>query len=334
MRSSVLVRWVGTACLGIGLACGSDEPPAAPASWGPAASAAKPGGENQAPSIVSLRIEPAEPVPGDRVRAVADVRDPDGGRVTTEFRWEVGGRVLDQTGAEIEVADVAKGDTVEVWVKASDGQSEAEAAHAVATVGNRRPRIANVALEPRGAVLPGQPALATPVAEDPDGDALSFRFRWSVNDETVLDSDASSFPTGDLKPDDEIRVQVIASDGDAESDAVWSGVLRVGNAAPEIVSRPGAVGPGEAFDYAVVARDPEGDRNLRYALRKGPEGMSINPVLGQLRWQPRVDQAGVHPVEIAVEDSGGARTVQSFELTVGSGAPVPAAPAPLAPPED
>src|SRR5437773_3242006 len=36
--------------------------------------------KKKAPSIASLRIEPAEPVPGDRVRALADVRDRDGER--------------------------------------------------------------------------------------------------------------------------------------------------------------------------------------------------------------------------------------------------------------
>jgi len=328
MRTDGLVRWAGAACLGIALACGGGEEPAAPASWSDAANAEPTPEGNQPPEIGALRLEPADPLPGGRVRAVADVRDPDRDPVTTQFRWELAGRELEETGSEIALDGAAKGDSIEVWVRASDGTAEAEEAHAVSSVANRRPKLANVALEPRGAVLRGQPAVATPIAEDPDGDELSYRFRWTVNDETVADTDASSLPTDELEAGDQVRVQVIASDGDADSDAVWSGVLRVGNAAPEITSRPGAVAPGEAFAYQVEARDPEGDRNLRYSLRKGPDGMSINAVLGQLRWQPRPEQAGVHPVEIAVEDSSGARTVQTFELTVGAGAPAPAAPAP------
>src|SRR5215475_236117 len=213
MRKGILVGWAGTACLGLGLACGgSDETPAAASgSWSAPASAATPAGENHPPEIASLRLEPAEPLPGGRVRAVADVRDPDREPVKTEFHWEVAGRTLDETGPEIEIGDAVKGDSIEVSVKASDGHDEAEPAHAVATVGNRRPKLANVALEPRGAVLPGQPAVATPVAEDPDADELSYRFRWTVNDETVEDSDASSLATDELKPGDAIRVQVIAS---------------------------------------------------------------------------------------------------------------------------
>jgi hypothetical protein len=185
----------------------------------------------------------------------------------------------------------------------------------------------NVALQPIGSLLPGQPAVALPIAQDPDGDSLEFRFRWSVNDVVVEGEEEGTLATEGLQSDDRIRVQVVASDGEGESDAVWSAVLLVGNAAPEIVSVPAPVAPGEIFRYAVEARDPEGDRSLRYQLRKGPEGMTMNPVLGELQWQPQAAQAGVHPVEIAVEDSRGATVVQVFELTVGAGAtPPPAAP--------
>jgi hypothetical protein len=166
-----------------------------------------------------------------------------------------------------------------------------------------------------------------PIAEDPDGDPLEFRFRWSVNEATLEGEEEATLATAGLRPGDAIRVQVVASDGEAESDAAWSGVLLVGNAAPEIVSTPSAAAAGAEFRYAVEARDPEGDRSLRYELRKGPAGMTINPILGELVWQPRAEQAGSHPVEIAVADSGGATAVQVFELTVGPSA-APAAPAP------
>ena len=328
MRRSTLVRWIGAAGLGIALGCGGDEAPGAAMSAPLAPTASE---ENRAPQIERVRFEPAEPMPGDRVRAIATVRDPDGDRVTLGYRWEVAGTPLDASDAEIELGGASKGDSVEVWVRASDGRAESEAQHATA-VANRRPVLENVALQPVGSVLSGQPAVATPVAKDADGDAIEFRFRWTVNEAPVEGQEGASFDTAGLAPGDEIRVQVIGSDGESESDAAWSGVLLVGNAAPETVSNPAPVAPGEPFRYAVEARDPEGDRNLRYQLRKGPAGMSINPILGQVFWQPRPDQAGVHAVEIAVEDSQGARSVQVFELTVGVQAAAPAAP-PAAPEE-
>ena len=319
---------VGVACLVLGVACGGGEEPGATESGAAAEGAGGESAANQPPRIEKLRLEPAEPMPGDTLRALATVRDPDGDRVTQTFRWQVAERELPESGAEIELRDVAKGDAIEVSVSASDGRATSEALTASTSVANRRPVLENVALQPIGSVLPGQPALATPIAKDPDGDSLEFRFRWSVNDTRLEDAQEASLPTEGLEAGDQIRVQVVASDGEGESDAVWSGVLVVGNAAPEIVSTPTGVAAGEPFRYVVEARDPEGDRSLRYQLRKGPEGMTMNPVLGELRWQPRAEQAGVHPVEIAVEDSLGARVVQVFEITVGAGAaPPPAAPA-------
>jgi len=326
MTRRALAAGIGALCLGFG--CGGDEAPA-PDAAASAAPAPAPDGENQPPRIERVRLEPAEPMPGESVRAVVTSRDPDGDRVSHEFRWELAGVELAADGAEIELRGAAKGEALELRVVASDGQAESEPALASASVANRRPVLENVALQPVGSVLPGQPAVATPLASDPDGDAVEFRYRWTVNQAPLEAEQAASLETAGLVPGDEIRVQVVASDGEAESDAVWSGVLLVGNAAPEIVSTPSAVAPGEPFRYRVEARDPEGDRSLRYQLRKGPAGMSLNPILGEVHWQPRPDQVGAHPVEIAVEDSRGARVVQAFELSVGS----PAAPPPAAPAE-
>jgi hypothetical protein len=55
---------------------------------------------------------------------------------------------------------------------------------------------------------------------------------------------------------------------------------------------------------------------LRYAIKAGPKGMRVDPVLGKVVWQPTPDQVGVHPVEIAVSDTAGATSVQIFEITV------------------
>jgi len=327
MKASAWGSWAGVACLGVAVACGGEEV-AAPSAGSEARVAGSEEAANQPPRVERLRLEPAEPMPGDTLRALATVRDPDGDRVTQSFRWQVAGRELPESGAEIELRGVAKGDEIEVWATASDGRAQSEAVTASATVANRRPVLENVALQPAGSVVPGEPAVAMPVAKDPDGDPLEYRFRWTVNETPVEDQEEASLRTEGLQPGDQIRVQVVASDGESESDAAWSGVLLVGNAAPEIVSTPSGVTAGEAFRYQLEARDPEGDRSLRYQLRKGPEGMTLNPVLGELRWQPRAEQAGVHPVEIAVEDSQGGRSVQVFELTVGpSAAPPPAAPA-------
>ena len=59
------------------------------------------------------------------------------------------------------------------------------------------------------------------------------------------------------------------------------------NAAPVITTLPASVVSAEhAFTTTVSATDPDGDR-LRFRLVDGPEGASIDPVTGQIDWDPR-----------------------------------------------
>jgi hypothetical protein len=97
------------------------------------------------------------------------------------------------------------------------------------------------------------------------------------------------------------------------------------------VSRPEIRFEDGVFQYAVEARDPDGDRNLRYSLVSAPEGMSIDRMGGEIRWQPRADQSGKHAIEVAVEDGQGGKDSQLFEVTIAKEAGRPlAAPAPAA----
>ena len=99
-------------------------------------------------------------------------------------------------------------------------------------------------------------------------------------------------------------------------EAVTSPPRPIVNAAPTIVSKPGPPSPDGVFRYRVVAEDPDGDRNLRFELMKAPEGMSIDPILGEATWRPKASQAGVHQIEVMVRDSHGDASALQFEVTV------------------
>jgi hypothetical protein len=92
--------------------------------------------------------------------------------------------------------------------------------------------------------------------------------------------------------------------------------VEIANAPPEILSAPGGLDDDGVFRYAIEARDPDGDRKLRYHLNDGPEGMTVGPVSGEILWRPSTAHAGVHAVEVVVEDSEGANAVQKFEITI------------------
>jgi hypothetical protein len=326
MRAIVrLAPRLATVLLATCLACGgADQPePSGPSMLAPPLQKAK---DNQPPVIESIRLEPKYPARGDRIRAEVRTRDPEGDSLEIGYVWKVDGEKLRSDGAEVQLSDVRRGSTVEVWATASDGQAESEPARMGTIVLNRLPVIRGLRIEPERAVAPGEPVSVTVDAEDPDGDALQFRYRWTVNDDRVPNQ-LSFLPTGDLSDGDVIQVEVTASDGDSETQSLRSAPVRVAraNSPPAIVSRPSQDQPGEEFRYTVEAWDPDGDRGLRYSLRRAPAGMEIDPVLGAITWRPERGQIGEHAVEVVVEDSEGAFSVQSFQLTIGEQADAPPA---------
>jgi hypothetical protein len=61
--------------------------------------------------------------------------------------------------------------------------------------------------------------------------------------------------------------------------------------------------------------------------------MRIDPILGVVTWRPKPSQAGVHQVDVLVEDSHGDGSALRFEVTVtatpgDSGEPPPPAAVP------
>jgi hypothetical protein len=320
-------RWPAALLAGLAIACSGDpgEPEVEETLLDARDTTAAPG-ENQPPAIRRLHLEPGEPVRGDTVRAVVTARDPDGDRVELAYRWRVAGERMPESGPEIRLGEVDKGDEVEVEVVASDGTWEGEPARASAEVRNRRPVVVGVRLDPAPNVAPGQKLTAVAVGDDEDGDEVEFRYAWRVNGRSV-DADGPALDTAGLDRGDEIQVRVTAHDGEAESDPVESVRVQVGNSSPDILSDPTGLREDGAFVYQVEARDPDGDRNLRFSLRQAPEGMRVDPVLGEVTWHPTAKQAGRHTVEVVVEDRHGASALQRFDLDVAIAGEAPAAPA-------
>jgi len=326
-----IIGWIATVVLiAAATACGkSEQQAAAPAPTetqrtAPQRTARKEA--NHAPVIKSVRLDPANPVDGERVRAIVSVADEDGDPIELGYEWNISGRPIATGESFIELEGVSKRDRIEVTVKASDGRLQSETARAEAQVRNRRPIMTGIAVRPQPEVLPGETLVATAQARDPDGDSLSYSFRWRLNGELQPES-GGTFKTDALVKGDEIQAIVVASDGSADSDDLESVVVRVGNSPPEIDSTPQGTWTNDGFSYEIQAHDPDNDAPLRYALKTGPKGMRVDPVLGKVVWQPTPDQTGVHPIEIAVSDAAGASSVQIFEITVKLEDEQPPAPA-------
>lgn len=306
---------IGIAISAVCIGCGEGAPPAGAPAPAPASQDFGEAASNRAPILESVRLDPAEPAQGATLHAVVTARDPDGQPVTLAHRWFVDGAEQRVNEASFALEGVAKGAEIRVSVTASDGLLASDASEASARVIDRLPQVTSTLLEPEGSVAPGQPVRASAGAGDPDGDPIDFEYTWFVNDERRSDT-GSLFETDGLKSGDAIYAEVRATDGTNWTEPERSAVVTVGSGHPEITSTPPDLREDGVFRYQVLAVDPDGDKRLRYEVEKGPEGMVIDDITGELIWRPSKLEPGVHPVIVVVRDSGGLETKQSFSVTI------------------
>jgi len=340
MARARIVLAIGLWCGGAALllACGGGEEK--PLAWGVTADAANAqtrvasseGGPNGAPRIVRMHLEPMSPKPGDQVRIVAETRDPDGDKVRLVTVWKIDGVELHERGSELRLGStVRSGQRVEVVVTPSDGVNEGEPARSYVEVVSQSIVWHEFRLEPEGDVLAGTEVMAVAVVEDPDGETLALEYSWRVNGRLmpeVRGEKGARFDTTGLERGDTIQVRVSLRGRDGERGFKQSEEKRIANREPRFVSKPGEGWRDGVFHYVMQVEDPDGDRVIRYRLDKGPDGMEVDAVLGELSWRPKADQDGVHEVLVAATDGHGGEAQQLFELTLSKKVSIePSAPA-------
>jgi hypothetical protein len=180
---------------------------------------------------------------------------------------------------------------------------------------NQPPEIRSVEVIPEGPSV--QDRLEARVeASDPEGDPILLSYTWLVNDRIIAKSTDPMFPGETLRKHDRVRVAVTPFDGREYGREVRSRPVAIPNHPPGIVSSPSSTVQGGVYTYVVQASDPDGD-HLTYRLTQAPEGMSIEPDTGLIRWVilpgPSSSDQTVE-VRVVVSDGDGAEAFQQFRL--------------------
>jgi hypothetical protein len=168
---------------------------------------------------------------------------------------------------------------------------------------------------------------------------VEYRFQFNITDEDagdVLTFFLASAPvgltvgehTGDVSwvPSlDQVGsnfVDVLVTDGHIQGFSnSWDVMVTLppDNVSPTITSEPPdtKLSLFESFAYNVTASDPETGDALAFELLTGPEGMTIDAVLGHIAWTPGFGDEGSYTVTVQVSDGWGGYDEQTFELTAG-----------------
>lgn len=161
-------------------------------------------------------------------------------------------------------------------------------------------------------VTPGTPVKVEARGEDREGDRVTFFYQWYRNDEPVDGATTDTLDTTGFKKGDIVWAVVTPYDGWVKGVPISSPRLVIANSPPEITSFPPVEADSGVYVYQVEARDPDGDP-LTFSVEGAPEGMTIDPETGLLRW-PFEGETGTYSLRIIVSD-GDAVAFQSF--TVG-----------------
>jgi hypothetical protein len=279
----------------------------------PAASAA-----NAAPEIVSAALEPSPAGASDPLTVAVVAKDANRDRVNLTIEWYRNGELVpDLTETHAPAGSFARGDRVYAIVYASDGKDEVSHQTSPVTLGNSAPTLRRVGISPQRATSLDLLQAEADVVDE-DGDPIELQYRWLRNGQPLAEVSSPRLEPGVGHRAEVIVVQVRASDGNDQSPWVASAPLTIANAAPAITTQPNYTLTGSAqYSYEVAAKDPDGDRPLKYELVQGPPGMVVDIVNGRVTWRVPPTAKGTYPIELAVSDPYGGKTTQSYSLSVG-----------------
>lgn len=273
--------------------------------------------ENRPAVILSAHVQPDPLTRREPISVFVEAQDPEGGGVTLVHQWYLNGEPLVGQGNPALSPDlVERGDRVSVEITPFDAKGAGVPYRTVeALVVNTPPKVTRIAYKPTP-VRVGDRVTAMPESEDPDGDNVSYQFRWFHNGDEFLRADYDTLSTEEFARGDEIVLEVTPSDGIDDGEVRRSDPVKVENSPPEITSLPPREIVDGVFAYRVTATDRDGDE-LSFALEAAPPGMTIDPNTGALVWKMTGEVSGTHQVQIAVRDGHVAEpTVQEFEVAL------------------
>ncbi|MFO0843339.1 MAG: peptidylprolyl isomerase [Gemmataceae bacterium] len=178
---------------------------------------------NGAPTA-SVSLAPGTALTNTTLTASATVVDPNGDPTTQTFVWKKNGVVVKTTAATAALTDTYdlsvagngdKGDTITVEVTATDSLLASALASASTTVADSPPLVSLLTFSPDA---PGtnDGLTVTTTATDPDGDAMTFTYVWTVGNAVVkttantasLTDSLDLSQTGNGDPGDTVKVTV------------------------------------------------------------------------------------------------------------------------------
>jgi hypothetical protein len=207
---------------------------------------------------------------------------------------------------QFKASDAKKGDTVQAKVLIQDKEIFSN----TVTIKNAPPELTKVKLMPEVFKI-GDRWYIDASASDTDEDPVAISYEWTMNGEPAGNTKEIG---AHIKRGDKISVKITPFDGEAYGKPV---TLRreIGNMPPMVAEDKKHIFDGRDWTYQIKATDPDGDP-LTYSLKSAPQGMTIEPSTGLIKWDVPPEFKGKTPVTVSVTDGHGGDVIQSFTLEI------------------
>jgi hypothetical protein len=277
---------------------------------------------NSPPVVKEAYITPKAPVRGVDIKVNLMAFDKDGDHISYSYKWIKNGKEIKGNNKNILKGTLfKKGDIIKCIIIPYDGKIygtpyETEEIK----IANSPPIIKSIKILPFPPFKDSKIKVAVD-SYDPDNDSVMLAYKWFVNDKEVFGVYENELRNAPLKKGDKVSVEITISDGESKEKSFKSKEVTISNTPPSIVSDPPAfLTKDNMYVYHVLAKDPDNDP-LTYEIISGPEGMTIDPDTGIVKWKVSENDIGKVKVEIAAKDNDGGKGLQRFILKIGKSIP-------------
>jgi hypothetical protein len=159
--------------------------------------------------------------------------------------------------------------------------------------------------------------------DDPEHDAVTFQYRWYVNENLVQGETGPQFPPEKLQRGDRVSVEITPSDGRSTGATYKTQSVQVGNTLPYVASigLPEQIRPGDTAKVEVEIKDVDNDEvQVRYRWWKNQDLVTETEV-------PSLETKGfvrgdVLRVSVTPRDAGGnGKEVSPPSVVIGNSPP-------------
>ncbi|TNE90031.1 MAG: hypothetical protein EP330_09390 [Deltaproteobacteria bacterium] len=216
--------------------------------------------DNGPPSVDGASIVPASPSSTQTATCVpGNGSDPDGDTVSFNYAWYVNAVDVGVNTDTLDPSYFVRGDSLICAVTPTDGVATGAPVNSPqAFVRNSAPEVTSVDIDPLSP-LASDTIQCSATATDPDGDNLTYSYRWFINGAEQGETSNLLLP-GSLQFQDNVQCEATASDG-TETASATSPIAVVGNTPPTVIGLAITPNPANATQALTCAYDSTYDED-------------------------------------------------------------------------